>query len=92
MSFSIVAAGTVDQARAQVEASIRPDNDQFDQVKAFILAQLEGAGGEPVGDYVPGVVVEATGHKGYGGDCAFVRVEIKPVYLPLVAMQEQAAA
>lgn len=82
MTFSIVAAGPVDQARAQVEASRTYGPDaQFDVVKAFILDQLTGIETRGADDgFEQGVFIEANGHNGYGAP-PYVSLSIRPLCL-----------
>lgn len=63
MSFSIVAAGTVDQVRAQVEAvDCYGDNTQFEKVRALILSEVDDLSQSSREGYIPGLYVNASGH------------------------------
>lgn len=69
MTFSITAAGTIEQVRAQVEcAKAYGDDAQFEQVKAFILAAFNDDPDvfDPGDEHEQGAVIEASGYKHAG--------------------------
>jgi len=93
MTFSIMAAGTVKQARAQIEAAkaYDPADEQFSAVKAFIQKQLAATSTQDFGDYTYGVFVEANGHNGAFA-APYVKLEIRPLTLPVVNVDPEVAA
>lgn len=81
MSFSIEAAGTVEQVEMQLAtATIHGDTSQVDAVRAFIARELEQwPTVAPTSSHVIGAYVRASGHHGDGA--RNVNLEMRPLYL-----------
>lgn len=77
MSFSIQAAGLVDDAVEQIKAvKLVGENPQFDETRAFLLAQLAAWPSEGA---AKGVLVEASGHR--DGYTQNLTLTIRPLWL-----------
>lgn len=93
MTFSIMAAGTIPQVRAQIEAadaSYMGDTSQFDRVKAFLLAAFNDDKDpyfSAFDAWVPGAVIEASGYRHGGVDS--LSLTIRPMNLR-VAVEDKA--
>lgn len=80
MSFSIQAAGRVDDAVEQIKAvQMVGENPQFDAVRTFLLASL--ANWPTSANSPKGVFVEASGHA--DGYTQNLTLSIRPLYLRL---------
>jgi hypothetical protein len=79
MSFSLVAAGRIDDAVEHVKNTVGyGDTSQLDDVKEFILDEL---GNWPTGPSAPkGVFVEASGH--HDAQNRQVNISIRSLFLP----------
>jgi len=80
VSFSFQAAGTVEQARAQIDAAtIYGENPQATAVKGFILSELAAWPADTPGRRA-GVIVEANGH--HDDYCRNVTLTMRTLWLP----------
>jgi hypothetical protein len=93
MSFSFSAAGTLAQARQQIDAvPVVGDSSQVDAVKALLLAELTAweATATDYPDQETGVFIEASGH--HSGQTRNLSITMRPLWLrkPVVSDAEPA--
>lgn len=83
MSFSIIAAGTADQVRAQVQAAhCAGDTAQFNRVRDLILSEVDDLDASTREGYTPGMYVTASGH--HDTYSRNLNLTMVPVWIPIV--------
>lgn len=82
MTFSMVAAGTLAQVRAQLAAStFYGDTSQADQVRDFLLSEVDQTPQVITGGREAGLWIEANGH--HDGNCRYLQINVRQIWLPV---------
>lgn len=82
MSFTLLAAGTIEQVRRQVRHAVNfgVDSSQLDELREYLLAQLEHWPASHQPGYDNGLMVEASGHQDKLN--GYLTLKIRPLQIP----------
>lgn len=82
MSFTLLAAGTLEQVRRQVRHAVNfgTDSSQLDELRDYLLDQLKSWPTNPRLGYDGGLLIEAAGHR--DGESGYLTLKIRPVPIP----------